>query len=137
MDVTNNADSSAYKEQEEALADPSTKSTYEAMITAGYSETTAAKAAKRTVGNSRIQEAITDIMERTGLSDEQLVSVLSEGLAATKVIAANITAPNGEGMKDANGLTKDFVEVPDWQSRLKAVDIGLKLKNETAKNRGS
>jgi hypothetical protein len=61
---------------------------------------------------------------------KRLVRTLLACLDAYKVISAIIVAKGGKDMADAHGMTKDFIEVPDWQSRLKAVDIGLKLKDK-------
>jgi len=51
-----------------------------------------------------------------------------ECMEATKVISANVIAPSGEGMSDAHGTTKDFIDVPDYQTRLRAADSVSKLK---------
>ena len=51
-----------------------------------------------------------------------------ELLGATKVISANVIAPNGEGMADAHSMTKDFIEVTDFAVQLKANDSISKLK---------
>jgi len=48
---------------------------------------------------------------------KRLIEVAEEGLKANKVISCNVIALDGEGMKDANSMTKDFVDVPDHQSR--------------------
>jgi len=49
-------------------------------------------------------------------------------MEATKVISANVIAPGGDGMADAHGTTKDFIDVPDYATRLKAADSVSKLK---------
>lgn len=49
-------------------------------------------------------------------------------MEAMKVISANIIALSGEGMADAHGTTKDFIDVPDYPTRLKAADSVSKLK---------
>lgn len=63
---------------------------------------------------------VRDLLQKF-LDSEKLEKVLIEvgidGLKANKVISCNVIAPNGEGMKDANSMTKDFVDVPDHQSR--------------------
>ena len=107
----------------------------DAMKDAGYAESTARKKAKQVVGQSRIQESIQAIMERKGLTDERLTEVLERGLESTKVISAMIIrgkpdsiADEKDGMKDANSMTKDFVEVPDYATQHKYLDTGLKLK---------
>lgn len=100
----------------------------QAAIQAGYAESTARGRLKDILGKPRMQEAIADLMERMGISDEKLMRTLDEGLGATKTISAMVVAPNGEGMKDANSMTKDFVDVPDFVARHKFLETGLKLK---------
>jgi hypothetical protein len=63
------------------------------------------------------------------LPDLTLLDVLKEGLSATKVISAMVVAPDGEGMKDANSMTRDFVEVPDFMARHKYLDTAFRIKN--------
>lgn len=103
-------------------------STAEAMRQAGYAETTIQKQSGRTVGNSRVKRAIQEILEEQGMTDEKLADVAVKGLDAQKVISAVIIAPKGEGMKDANSMTKDFIEVPDYDAQHKFLVTGLKLK---------
>lgn len=101
----------------------------EAMRRAGYSETTALKAGSVKARDNRIMSFIQRAMERQGITDEKLAVKLNEGLDSTKVISANIMAQDGEGMADAHGTTKDFVEVPDFATRHKYLDTALKLGN--------
>lgn len=68
-------------------------------------------------------------MEKQGITDERIMKVLDEGLQADKVISAMVISLNGEGMKDANSMTKDFVEVPDHPTRHKFFDSACKLKS--------
>src|SRR5512135_128031 len=91
-----------------ALTDPNIKSQAEAMRIAGYAKSTIDKVSAKVVGKHRVQEAIRDIMERKGLTDERLLDVLDEGLRSDKVISANVVAQDGEGMADAHSMTKDF-----------------------------
>jgi hypothetical protein len=99
----------------------------DALVSAGYSENTARGNAASVFGNPRIIEAIQSVMERKGLTLDTILPVLKEGLSATKVISAMVIAPDGEGMKDANSMTRDFVEVPDYKERRETVALSLKL----------
>jgi len=99
----------------------------EAMRQAGYSEATSIAKAGLKVKESRVQASIQEMMEKRGLTKDKLLDKLNEGLDATKVISANVVATGGEGMADAHGTTKDFIEVPDFMARHKYVDTSLKL----------
>ena len=95
----------------------------EAMIEAGFSETTANKQAKRTVEKSSIQTAMQKALDKAGINDDSLANNLKDGLAATKVISA--VAGN-----QANGGTVDFVDVPDFPSRRQFQDMAHKLRSD-------
>lgn len=69
------------------------------------------------------------LMEAAGITDERLSKKISEGLDATKVISCNVIAKDGEGMKDANSMTKDFVDVPDYPTQHKFLETALELKS--------
>ena len=99
-----------------------------AMKTAGYSKETAEGKAAKKVGESRIQETLQELMEKKGLTDDYLLQGLLEGTKATKVISATVIAKNGEGMKDADSMSKDFIDVDDFPPRHKYIETGLKLK---------
>jgi hypothetical protein len=73
--------------------------------------------------NKTFQELLNDT-----IPDDRQANKYLECLDATKVISANMIAPNGEGMKGANSVTKDFIEVPDYAVQLKANDSISKLK---------
>ena len=98
-----------------------------AMRQAGYTHYTATSKAGAKARESKIQATIQELMEKQGLTSEKLLSKLDEGLESTKVISANVIAPNGEGMSDANGMTKDFIDVPDYATRHKYLDTAFKL----------
>ena len=93
----------------------------EAMIKAGFSESTANKQSKRTVEKSSIQTAMQKAMEKAGITDESLAESLKDGLSATRTISAIA------GTK-ANGGTVDFVDVPDYQARKGFQDMAHKLR---------
>lgn len=103
-----------------------------AAVAAGYSENYArAKAYKI---ERLVKVGMADAFERAGLTDKAIVSHAIEGLNANKVISCNVIAPNGEGMKEANSMTKDFVDVPDWQARHKYFETILKLTDKLREN---
>lgn len=89
-----------------------------------------------TLSKPIVQEVIEMIMDRKGLSDGDLLDTMAEGVKANKVISANIYIkqdPNNPespavDMKPADGVTKDFIEVPDWDARHKFVKLGLELR---------
>lgn len=64
---------------------------------------------------------------RRGLTDEKLIEHALAGLEANKVISCNVISPSGEGMSDAHGTTKDFIDVPDWANRHKYFQTILEL----------
>ncbi len=70
---------------------------------------------------------IIDIFEQAGLTDQAIVKHAQEGLNANKVISCNVIAKDGEGMKDANSMTKDFVDVPDWNARHKYFNTVMEM----------
>lgn len=77
-----------------------------------------------TIGNENlIKLEISDLMDQMGISDERLVSVLDEGLQANRTISAIAGT-------EANGGTVDFVDVPDFQTRHRYLETGLKLKDK-------
>jgi len=80
----------------------------------------------RQIGSETLAKLdMSSIMERNGLTDDYLVTILSEGLIATKQMGAMVQPGDG---KDASSATYDFVDVPDYAVRHKYLDTGLKLK---------
>lgn len=68
-----------------------------------------------------------EIMESMGLTDKRLYSKLDELIEAKRTVSAI------SGRK-ANAGTVDFVDVPDYQTQVKAIDIALKLKAKYPKD---
>lgn len=64
-----------------------------------------------------------DLMDEA-LPDSKLLEVHNQGLEATKVVSAVNT---GRG---ASSATADFIDVPDMPTRLKAVQMGYKVKGK-------
>lgn len=89
-----------------------------AMIDAGYSPATA-----NNPGESLTQTKGWEELLEEYLSDDKLIQVTEEGLAATKAISA-LTGTS------ATGKTVDFVDVPDFAVRHKYLETALKLKNK-------
>ncbi len=73
--------------------------------------------------NQRLQrKPVRDLIQKfldSPKLDKALIAGAVDGLRADKDISCNIIAQNGEGLKDANSMTKDFVKVPDYNARHK------------------
>jgi len=106
------------------------KTKKDALISAGYAVSTAEKIPHRIIGNDRFLTAVQYELERQGITDAKLVKKIDEGLEANKVISALVVAGNGEGMADASGVTKDFIEVPDYFVRHKYLETALNLRGD-------
>lgn len=117
-----------------ALAEGKTQQ--EAGIIAGLSPKTAGQQVQKTLSNPIIANALIAEMEKAGVTDELLAERLHTLLFGTKVISANIFAPGspipggGPDLADANGMTKDFVEVPDNVALAKGIEIACKIKGQ-------
>jgi hypothetical protein len=93
---------------------------------AGISRRTAIRADK----DPRIQSAMAKALDKVGCTEEKIATTVFEALDATKVISANVVAKSGDGMADANSMTKDFVDVPDFQARIKAAELAGKFRGD-------
>jgi len=113
------------------------KSKKDALISAGYSKSIAETKPSKIFGKGRVQQTIQEILINEGVTEEKLAQTLAEGLDAKKVISAMVIAPGGEGMKDANSMTKDFIEVPDHDARHKFMVSGLKLHGHLQSSQGA
>lgn len=115
------------------LADPN-RPLNEAMIEAGFSESTANKQSKRTVEKSSIKGPLLKAMDKVGITDEYLAQGLKDGLEAYKVVSAVLMpgakGEGGEGMKDAGSATLDTVDVPDFMARKGYQDMAHKLRSD-------
>lgn len=105
----------------------------QAAIHAGYKDV---HSAWDILQKPQVQAAIEYMMDQKGLSDGALLDTLAEGVKANKVISANVylkTDPNNpnapvEEMKNADGVTKDFIEVPDHAVRHKYLVTAMQLR---------
>jgi len=94
---------------------------YKAMIDAGYSVATAHTPQKLTES-----KAFTQYMEEAGLTDEKLVTVLNEGLGASKAVVMG---------KESS---ESFVDVqPDYPTRHKYLETALRVKGIGGKENAS
>lgn len=99
------------------VANPSI-SMAEAMREVGYSEASVSKPSE--VTNSKGWQELMDKY----LPDDKVLATHEAGLEATKVVSAVIVG------KDANDKTNDFIDVPDYPTRLKAVELAYKVKKK-------
>lgn len=103
------------------------KTQQEAGVEAGLSPKSARQQAGEILSEPCVKKSFLELLHEAVPNDMQ-TNKYRELLGATKVISANVIAPNGEGMVDAHSMTKDFIEVPDFAVQLKANDSISKLK---------
>lgn len=111
----------------------------QAMLQAGYSETTAQKQQSRTVGNSRVQEILAESLAEKMCNIQRVATKLDEHLEAQKEISFifnkikkqyGIAIDKESGVseqKDADELSMDFISVPDYVAQDKALEKLIKL----------
>lgn len=105
-----------------------TGSVSEATRRAGYRDV---NSGYRSLKKPEVQSALgkfIKVLDQEGGTDREVAKALVRGLNATKVISCNVIAQNGEGMKDANSMTKDFVDVPDIPTQVRTSEVILKTK---------
>lgn len=91
-----------------------------AMITAGYAENVARSPKQNLLDRSGVlnaKEKWLDILSKKGITIDKLADKQAEWLEAKKVVSARTTG------KDADSGTDDFIEVPDYQTQLKAGEM--------------
>jgi len=103
------------------------KTRQKAAIDAGYSKRSAHSTATDILKKPKIQAALTDLMDKMGLSDRCLLGIHKEMLGAHKTVSVIPVKGETEG-RDATASSVEFVDVPDWQARGKALEMGYKLK---------
>lgn len=94
----------------------------QAMLDAGYSPATA-----KNPDHLTESKGWNELMDKY-LPDDKLLSTHDEALVANRVISAINTN------KEATGGTTDFIEVPDHAIRLKAVELGYRVKGRLSNN---
>lgn len=90
-----------------------------AMRKAGYSESMAKNPHKMT-HSKPVRTELERLLKQQGITLKKALKPIGEALQASKVISAVNSG-------DANGATTDFIDVPDYATRLKAADMSLKL----------
>lgn len=95
-----------------------------AMIVSGYSKNTAKTPSKLTDS-----DGFKELMIGMGIDDTKLLTVLNDGLSATKVISAKVVG------KNADESTDDFIEIPDYPTIHKYLETGLKLRGILLENK--
>lgn len=103
------------------------KTQKEAGVEAGLNPKNAESQVCNILKEPQVKRTFLEILNET-IPDDFHSNVYREGMEANKVISANVIAPNGEGMADDHSMTKDFIEVPDHPTRIKAADSVSKLK---------
>lgn len=102
------------------------KSVRKAAKAAGVSIPTAFRAER----DPKIKSAMAAALDKVGATEEKIARTIANALDANKVISANLIAKDGEGMADAHSMTKDFVEVEDHPTRLKASELAGKFRGD-------
>lgn len=109
-------------------------------------QSAAAKAAKisrrtaiRAEQDPRVLSEMAQALDTAGGTKSKIAETVVRNLDAQKVISANIvinqgkrgaTADEKDGMKPADVMTKDFVEVPDCMAQLKAAELAGKFRGD-------
>lgn len=84
----------------------------------------------RTEKDPRFKSAMAAALDRAGANEDKIAKTVCEALDANKVISANIINQGGDGMADAHSQTKDFIDVPDHQVRIKAAELAGKFRGD-------
>jgi hypothetical protein len=76
-----------------------------------------------------------EIMEELGMDDRYIMQKIKEGIEATKVVSVIPIKPkeaqeNNPELPDANSKNVEFIDVEDYPTRHKYIDMLLKLKNK-------
>ena len=102
-----------------------------AGIAAGYKPKNADRVASLALKRPQVASYLTNLMDRKGLTDSQLLTTLKEGLEANKVISATVILKAGDPTvteRTADAKSMDFIDVPDHPTRHKFLETGLKLR---------
>jgi len=83
----------------------------------------------------KVDISVSEFFDKAGITDIQLSKKLKEGLDATKVISVIPIPPKeakpGTGdLPDANSKNIEFIDVPDFNVRVKYLDMAYKLKDK-------
>jgi hypothetical protein len=86
----------------------------------GVSQANISQCLNRLPVKKTLQDIINENLKKAGTTLRKVYRINDEQLSATRTISA-VISPDGK-QKDANGQSCDFVEVPDWIARDKALD---------------
>lgn len=106
----------------------------EAARQAGYSEGYAKQIGSRKLANVDFQASLQELMQDKGLTNDQVLNDLSEGLKATKVIGYLHNYKREEGKNDIEPISADeiisneFLHTEDWGNRHKYLVTELELQ---------
>lgn len=82
--------------------------------------TTLIRRDKDFISGNMHKKALIRAMRKHGLTASKVIKPIVEALSASKVISAVNSG-------DANGATTDFIDVPDYGTRLRAAALALQL----------
>lgn len=108
------------------VALPTAKNATEAAKAAGYAEPT--QAAYKLM--RRLD--LSDIFDAMGIDDGTLTDLVRQGIHADRVIASKVVIKADDPSvkdKQAEARDMDFVEVPDWPTRHKFIQMAFELRN--------
>lgn len=82
----------------------------------------------------KVDISIDELLEMMGTTDAYLNQKLNEGLEATKVVSVipmkpKEAQPNSPDLPDATSKNVEFIDVEDYPTRHKYLDMAYKLKN--------
>ena len=86
---------------------------------------------------TKVDISVTELLDKMGVTDAYLNEKLNEGLKASKVVSVVPIPPKkgkaGTGdLPDADDKSIDFIDVPDFNVRVKYLDMAYKLKGKYA-----
>ena len=103
---------------------------YNAARAAKYSHTVAMHAKEKI--ESRID--MEDALEQAGLTDKIISEKLVLLTEATKQISCNVFIDKDGEMKNVDGKSLDFIEVPDNSTQINALKLATQLKGQLKPN---
>lgn len=109
------------------------KTLKQAGINAGLNPKNAESQVSQILKEPKVLESFKALLDKI-CPDSKLAEKYNSLLEAKKVISAMVIAPNGEGMKNAGSMTRDFIEVDDCAVQLKCADSIAKLKGHLIEN---
>ena len=99
----------------------------DALISAGYSESVATTQAHDVLGKPLVIRALDKAFIDAGIDVTRLAKKHNELLDCQKVISAMVIND-----RDADSQTNDFIEVPDGQVQVKALELAYKVRGDFA-----